>query len=386
MTVTRRLALVFPGFEPIPVAAHCARFIREAKKNAPVFDMEVVTSEPVFAREGISTAGFTAHASGEGWRTDTEIVLFGLGDLNDAYAERSSAARTLAGLAALADFVVTGTFFRFVRTSWRYGLFFLYPVVLLLVALLIGVLVARFLPGDWEFRSVFGLIAFTLALWLASAKMHFLLMMDDWACARDMARGGSPDINERIGLIEADIRRRIDTADVDEIVLAAHSFGAITAALALESALRHGQKPAATGLLTMGSSLLKVALHPAAAKVRDAVAAIVAGPVTWVDVQSLTDPINFYGSDPKKALGISAGKGPRIIRVRFRNQLSESTYRSIKHNFFRVHRQFVYASEKRTGYSFHAILCGPQPLSEIAANGGLADRWRAPKTSERPRP
>jgi hypothetical protein len=385
MTVTRRLALVFPGFEPIPVEAHCARFIREAKKNAPVFDMKIGTSEPAFARDGISTAGFTAHASGEGWQTDTEIVLYGLGDLNDAYAERGAVLRTLSGLAALADFVATGTFFRFVGTSWRYGLFFLYPIILLLAATLVGALVACSLPGDREFRWVAGLIAFVLALWLASAKMHFLLMMDDWACARDIARGGSSDIGERIGLIEADVRRRIETADADEILLAAHSFGAITAVLALESVLRHRRKPIETGLLTTGSSLLKVALHPAAEKLRNAVAAIVAGPVSWIDVQSLTDPINFYGSNPKKALCIGTGKDPRIIRVRFRNQLGERTYRSIKYNFFRVHRQFVYASEKRTGYSFHAILCGPQPLSEIAANGGLADHWPAPNAPERQR-
>jgi hypothetical protein len=385
MTVTRRLALVFPGFEPIPVEAHCARFIREAKKNAPVFDMKIGTSEPAFVRDGISTAGFTAHASGEGWQTDTEIVLYGLGDLNDAYAERGAVLRTLSGLAALADFVATGTFFRFVRTSWRYGLFFLYPVILLLAATLVGALVACSLPGDREFRWVAGLIAFVLALWLASAKMHFLLMMDDWACARDIARGGSSDIGERIGLIEADVRRRIETADADEILLAAHSFGAITAVLALESVLRHRRKPIETGLLTTGSSLLKVALHPAAEKLRNAVAAIVAGPVSWIDVQSLTDPINFYGSNPKKALCIGTGKDPRIIRVRFRNQLGERTYRSIKYNFFRVHRQFVYASEKRTGYSFPAILCGPQRLSEIAANGGLADHWPAPNAPERQR-
>jgi hypothetical protein len=375
MTVARRLALVFPGFEPIPVEAHCARFLREAKKNAPVFGMEIAASAPVFTGEKISTAALTVHASGADWRTDTEIVLYGLDDLNDAYAKRGGVLRTLGGLAALVDFVATGTFFRFVRTSWRYGLFFLYPVALFLAALAIGILAARFLPGNWEFRWVFGLIAFVLALWLASAKMHFLLMMDDWACARDIARGGRSDIGERIGHIAADIRRRIEAADADEIVLAAHSFGAITAILALASTLRHGKPAAETGLLTTGSSLLKVALHPAAERLRNAVAGILGSPVTWIDVQSLTDPINFYGSDPKKALGITAAKEPRIVHVRFRAQLGESTYRSIKYNFFRVHRQFVYASEKRTGYSFHAILCGPQRFAEIAANGGLADRW-----------
>lgn len=386
MTVARRLALVFPGFEPIPVEAHCARFIREAKKNAPVFDMEIAASEPDFARGNVSAAAFSVHAAGAGWHTDTQIVLYGLGDLNGAYARRGSVLRTLSGLAALADFVVTGTVFRFVATSWRYGLFFLYPVVLFLAALLIGILAACFLPGDWEFRSVSGLVVFILALWLASAKMHFLLMMDDWACARDIARGGRSGIGERIGHVAADVRQRIEAADADEILLAAHSFGAITSILALESVLRQGQPPAATGLLTTGSSLLKAALHPAATKLRKAVAAVLGSAVTWIDVQSLTDPINFYGSDPKQALGIAAGKGPRIVHVRFRSQLRESTYRSIKYNFFRVHRQFVYASEKRTGYSFHAILCGPQRFSEIAANGGLSDHPPVENAPERLRP
>ena len=386
MTVARRLALVFPGFEPIPVEAHCARFIREAKKNAPVFDMEIAASDPVFDRESVSTGAFTVNASGAGWRTDTQIVLYGLGDLNDVYAERGAVLRTVSGLVALADFVATGTFFRFVRTSWRYGLFFLYPAVLFLAALLIGVLVARYLPGDREFRWVSGLIAFVLALWLASAKMHFLLMMDDWACARDMARGGHAEIAERIDQVAADIDRRIASADADEILFAAHSFGALTAMLGLERVLGRVRKLPESGLLTTGSSLLKVALHPAARKLRKAVQAVVTSPVAWIDVQSLTDPINFYGSDPRKTLGIVEGTGPHIMRVRFRNQLTDRSYRAIKHNFFRVHRQFVYASEKRTHYSFHAILCGPQRLSEIAAAGGIATRWPTSAAAEARQP
>jgi aspartate aminotransferase-like enzyme len=116
------------------------------------------------------------------------------------------------------------------------------------------------------------------------------------------------------------------------------------------------------------------------------VEAVVTSPVDWIDVQSLTDPINFYGSDPRKALGIVAGTGPHIMRVRFRNQLTDRSYRAIKRNFFRVHRQFVYASEKRTHYSFHAILCGPQRLSEIAAAGGLAARWPASGVTEARQP
>ena len=43
--------------------------------------------------------------------------------------------RLLSGIVALLDFIVTGTFFRFVATSWRYALFFLYPIVLIAIIL-----------------------------------------------------------------------------------------------------------------------------------------------------------------------------------------------------------------------------------------------------------
>ncbi len=384
MSVARQLALVFPGFETMPVEAHCAQFIREAKKNAPVYGMEIAIGAPDFTRQDIGAGAFSVDASGEGWHTATDIVVYGLGDLNEAYSERGPLLRTLTGLAALLDFFFTGTFFKFVATSWRYGLFFLFPVVTFLAAALLALAAGHFLPGGWEFRWVAGVVVFLALLWFASARMHFLLMMDDWTCARDIARGSRPEISERIAGVAADIRSRIGAKNVEEVVLAAHSFGAITAVMALDSVQRSTGEMPQTGLLTVGSSLLKVALHPRAEKLRQAVAAVISGRIDWIDVQSLTDPINFYGSDPQNALGLHKGAGPHILHVRFRNQLSEKTYRAIKYNFFRVHRQFVYAVEKWSAYSFHAILCGPQPFADIAVSG--LKKWTKPSTAQPLRP
>ena len=96
----------------------------------------------------------------------------------------------------------------------------------------------------------------------------------------------------------------------------------------------------------------------------------------WLDVQSLTDILNFYGSEPAQA-----AHRPRPVpmqnttKVRFRNQLGEATYRAIKRDFFRVHRQFVFGVERRSHYSYHAILLGPEPFAAVARRGGLADDW-----------
>ena len=71
----------------------------------------------------------------------------------------------------------------------------------------------------------------------------------------------------------------------------------------LAEALDGQAAPARYGLMTVGSSLLKIALHPAAKRLRGAVATIVRAGGPWLDVQSLTDILNFYGSKPARASG-----------------------------------------------------------------------------------
>ena len=383
MPVSRRLALVFPGFEPLPVEAHCARFVREAKRTAGAYSMSLAIGDPVYSEAGLRVGAIAVDASGVGWQTRTEVIVYGLGDLNAAYAARNPVMRLLTGLGALIDFIVTGTFFRFVWTSWRYSLFFLYPLITLFGVLAIAVAVGLFLPAAAIVRSIGAALVLVGLLWLASTRMYFLLMMDDWAFARDMARERRPDVAERIGAVAADVERRLSAPDFEEVVLAAHSFGAITVMLAMASLLSRGCRLRGAGLLTVGSSLLKVALHPAAARLRQAVAIIAKNPITWVDCQSLTDPMNFYGSKPLHTLGLSEGREARTIHVRFRTQLMPETYRAIKHDFFRVHRQFVYGVEKRSPYSFHAILCGPEPFAAFAERGKLAETWPPACTMEK---
>lgn len=385
MAVSSRLVLMFPGFEPMPVEAHCRRFVREALKTAPVYGMTVepspATTEPQSAT-GISCGSFTVAASGEGWTTRTELVVYGLGDLSAEYAARRSVRRALDGLLAVADFIASGTFFRYVSISWRYGLFFIFPLLVLIGAALaawIGYLLGSALVtgapaiAGWVAAAV----AFLAVFVYAARRLHFLLVMDDWVFARDLARGARAGPGRRLALLSADIRRRIDQSAAQEVVFAAHSFGAVAAVMMLADTLGSETAPGRYGLMTVGSSLLKIALHPAAKGLRAAVETVVAADGPWLDVQSLTDILNFYGSKPALLLTGRAGPAQNTTRVRFRHQLGADTYAAIKRDFFRVHRQFVFGVERRSHYSYHAILCGPEPFSEVARRGGLSEDWSA---------
>lgn len=378
MTIVKRLVILLPGFEHMPVEAHHRRFVREAGKTAPVYDMTVSEPSPLSVsavEDGVAMGRFSLHAKGDDWAAHTDFVLYGLGDITLFYASRNPVVRLLSGLLALLDFIVSGTFFRFIMTSWRYALFFVYPLLVLAAIVItsigMGYLVDDAFPNSPFVLAGTSLLAGICLLWFSAAKLHLLLLMDDWTFARDMARGKRSDVMTKMEKVVGHAASLISEAPSDtEVIIAAHSLGAICALPIIDEAVKRN-KSRRYGLLTVGSSLLKVALHPAASRLRDCVANVAQSNTTWIDAQSLTDPMNFYKSDPIRDLDIAKGKSPVLMQVRFRHQLCDETYKAIRRDFFRVHRQFVFGVDKRTHYSWHAILCGPQRFADIAARGGL---------------
>ena len=221
VTVGSRLVLMFPGFEPLPAEAHCRRFVREAAKTAPLYGMTLspsaVTAEPRSA-SAIGTGSFSVKAAGDGWATDTEIVIYELSELNEDYAARNPLSRFVFGLVALADFIVTGTFFRYLQTGWRYAFFFIFPLLVVIGAVLAAwlghVVGAAVLPASPALAGwVLAVAAGLLVLYAAQRRWHFLLVMDDWAVARDLARGSNPAIAARFALLSADVVRRAQACE-----------------------------------------------------------------------------------------------------------------------------------------------------------------------------
>lgn len=102
-------------------------------------------------------------------------------------------------------------------------------------------------------------------------------MLSDWVFARDMMRERRPAIAGRAAAFAREIAAGMAEGDVDEVVVVAHSLGAVwmlqAVALALTQVpgLARGAIP--LGLAGVGSSTLKIALHPAAGWLRKSVEA-----------------------------------------------------------------------------------------------------------------
>ena len=249
MTISRRLVLFFPGFEPLDGAAHYRRFVRGAEMTAKVWE-QTIELGPL--SEGEELPSFEI----ESGPTKTRFVICDLSPVMTEISSRSTVLRLARGLFALMSFILNGTFFSYVRTSWRYGAFFLYPLLMLGAMIGVSVLVGR-IAG-----TLTGLAEFVFLFVLACRYAHFLLMMDLWHYARVLALGDSSKLQRTTELLQRSQTCVLDDVARDppeEVILAGHSIGA---ALAVELADMLGKHKIASPvhLLTLGSGFLQVAL------------------------------------------------------------------------------------------------------------------------------
>lgn len=369
MRKIRRLVFLFAGFETHAAEEQRARFAHGAEKTGPLWNSKFAVGALRPGEHGCHE--FQVSASGAGWGAETDIVICDWSDLLVKVQNQNPVWRFASGVWALSSFALNRTLYRYVRTSWRYGLFFLYPCFLMFIAL--SPLMLVFAGGGMAAAGV--LLSAGLAL-LFIKKFHLMTMLDNWSFTRSAALERNPGIEAKLALFKSTIQSRVDAFHAEaadgEVLIAAHSLGAHFAVKALGGALG-GMKQGrpAPGLLLAGSSLLKIALHPKAARLREAAVGIARSDAQWLDAQSQTDLLNFYRTDPVRVLGLPAKRQPMLMFVRFRAMLTPETYSRIKMNWLRVHRQFVLAAERRTNYSWHMMLAGPVRFAEILEHRGL---------------
>ena len=376
--VRKRCFVQMTGYEPVGPEHQHRRFIREMARFQKTWNVEGRVSPPLLADNG-AVASWTIETGGPNWRVTTDFHQFRWDDFIIADAAESDWLRFPLGLAALMEFVLTGTVIRYFLVAWRYGGFFLYPLVFNLGMgwLAIGMTrmaVGHFgLPYPLLLAPLLWLVIFIALRWTFGRIVHIRYALDDWYFARDLAHRARPGVEARLDLLARELVRIVRDSDADEIVFDGHSLGAplsiavVDRALALDPQLGGRGRP--LHLVSSGSSLLKVALHPAAGWLREAAGREGNAPsIYWVEYQALVDVINVYKVDPVVALGMAATGKPIVRIIRIRLMVEEHTYRRFRLNFLRIHRQAVMGNERRYFYDYYMLCCGPIGLVERVAD------------------
>ena len=325
---------------------------------------------------------------GSDWQTATDYEFLRLEDSIRFDLDRSTARQLLCGLRWLIGDLLSGALFRIFWASWRFGLHLLHFQVLLLawVALpaMIAVLVGGAVIGYLGFVSLGVLaalvaaFAFVLILRPIAEKSGVVQISNCWAVLRKFARGGPTWIDHRI---EIGARRVLAVAranESDELAVVGHSSGGVVAAAIMDRALELDPDLGRNGirlvLLTLGSVMPAVALHPAAARMRDIVRRLAVAPaLTWVDCQSRKDVMCFANFDPVDGVGVEAGKqrrNPLIWRIRFRDMIAPEKYSRFSWNHLRVHYQYILAGDQPAPYDYVLLVGGPMPIADWPKRGG----------------
>jgi len=390
--VRKRCFVQMTGYEPVGPEHQHRRFIREMARFHKAWNVQGKASPPLLSADG-AVASWTVENDGPDWRVSTDFHWFRWDDFVRADGARGDWLRFPLGIAALMEFILSGTVVKYFIVAWRYGGFFLFPLLYLVGMAWLSIGLTRFavgrlaLPYPLLSAPLLWLALFVALRWTFGRMVHIGYALDDWYFARDFVHRARPQLDIRLDRLAHELVRLVRVTDADEIVVHGHSLGAPLSLLVVDRALQLDPQLGARGkplhLVSTGSSLLKVALHPAAGWLREAVGRLANAPaIHWVEYQALVDVINVYKVDPVVAVGLPATGKPVVKIIRIRMMVQEHTYRRFHLNFLRIHRQAVMGNERRYFYDYYMLCCGPLPLAEwvdnpdravatFAADGGL---------------
>ncbi|MDB5632359.1 MAG: hypothetical protein JWR49_1214 [Tardiphaga sp.] len=387
--IARRHVFHIGGYDPILPDTQLARFRRSLSSFQKTWN--VSASAPGPAGSNQVSSSWQAETSGPNWTTKTSYEMLRWDDLILQDHARGMLSRLGASMVTLGDWIVTGTLFRFMRSSWKYAGFFLFPYLWVTAFALLGAGVGFVLT--W-LTGLHGASAFIVGAVVAVAIFAGLLhwfgwrrpinhVFDDWIFSRQFVYGQRPLMDARVDEFAKAIVARAKLADVEEIVIVGHCLGAalvmesVARALKLDPDLtRHGPTIC---VLTVGATIPKFALHPAGKSVRAATQAVAnETSIRWAEYHARDDAISFYRFDPVtlKRVGRDRGDGrPNIRRVQMHTMMSPESFKRHRFNFMRMHYQMVMGNDQRSQYDYCMVICGPLPFDEINAPAGGVGRF-----------
>lgn len=372
--VRRRAVFFIGGYDPKTPKAFFGRLNREIKRFETLWGVRSDVSDVNISPDcEIGSVLIKTVPADDDWDTETDFNFLVLDRIVLADFDRPLPVRLAKYLVAFGDFVVTGTAFRFFAKAWRFGLYFLYPFLVLALFAAAGYAVARW-TVQWlgAVSWLLGLVVFSAALAVLGKRWSTNHLMDLWSFSLNFIRGRRQDAESLMQRFAAGIVERITAKHYDEVILIGHSTGGMlmldVAARCLAIDPEFSSRAPKVTVLTLGSTALKAGYHPAGGHFREGVQRLVDdGKIDWVEIQCLTDAINFYKTDPVAEMGLKREPQrpfPVTKTVRMKEMLQPEIYKRVKRNLFRVHYQYVFGNTKPYWYDFFQICCGPISLRD----------------------
>jgi hypothetical protein len=379
--VRRRLVIYVQGYDPRGLAEYYRMFRREYRRSCELYGLTGTVGRAENDPERFVTTWDTV-TCGDGWQVETRYQFLRWEDIIRRDFARPVWWKIVHMYRAMARALINGVMLRFLRAHWRFGLFILYPMVLMTLWLLLGVVgglsVAKLAAALGAPALVAGLVgagagfgAFAAALRLTERQTYLLYLCDDCVSTYQFAHRQRPDWEDRMETFSGYVVDAVRGSDADEVVIVGHSSGSFLAVDVLDRALARdpalGRHRPRVALLTIGANFPIVGFHAKAQWFRDRLRRLALAPdIDWVDYQSRHDIMNFWPFDPVAGHGIDPGaarRNPTVVAISFRDLWVPENFGRRRWRFFRAHFQLLLANEQLGApYDYYLICCGPFDL------------------------
>lgn len=384
--VRRRTVFYIGGFDPKGAAHYHALYKDEAAKQAEVSGLTIDVGKRQKSAHGNAFWQLDAPGPDGGVRSRYEVMRWD--DIVRQNWPRNQARLVWDMLTTTTLNLRTGALWHMFKLSWPPVVALVAPVALLLAVMLGAPLLAwgmfaalQGIGALWAGAAAAATLA--VALWVGlklQQKYSMLWMMRSYAFTAQQAQGQVPVLDDRLAEHARTLLKVVSTGDQDEVLVVAHSSGSIMAAIVLAKALQtdptlgRGANPTTTvSLLTLGQWIPLLGCLPQASGFRaDLERLACAEGVDWIDFGAPPDGCCFALVDPIAACGVVPAvphlDRPKLLSPRFADMFGASAYAALRRDRFRIHFQYLMASERAVPYDFFAITAGHQTLAQRFAS------------------
>lgn len=384
--VRRRLVFFIEGYEPQGASGFYRMFRREWDRFCATWPVQSELSDCKIESDDI--ASWIIDTAGLNWQVTTRYEFLRLENLIRANLAQPFWQQLTRTARWMIDDIVSGALLRVFRASWRMGVLLIYSQILLLMW------IAAALVGGWyaadATSSPDGPAVLTILLAVVFAAGCFALLRplangmfvnqlnNCWPYLREFARGKPTGFDRSLDILADRIVAAARAREADEILVIGHSAGAMLALTTVAKALERdpdvGRQGMPISVVTVGSIMPALAMHPAAEALRGTVAKMATErSVLWLDCQSREDFMNFWAFDPVVGIGVDAGErrcNPQTWQVPIRKMIAPEVFAKVRFNYWRMHYQYIMSNDRRAPYDYYMFLCGPAPFADWAAQDG----------------
>jgi hypothetical protein len=379
--IRRRHLIYVSGYDPRGAQSFFDLLRRTCERFAKLWPIEATLH--AIDMEADDIARWQLEVRGADWQVATRYDFLRMERFIRADMAQPTPRPLWRGLFWFADDLISGAQLRIARAAWRFALHLLCFQLLLLawtaaaaaVAFAAGrILAALGLPltGSVSIALAAG-VATVFALRPLAERWRVVQIASSWWTFRRYGRGRTTWIDQVVERGAQHLVSAARTGESEEIALVGHSAGGTIACSIMARALdldpELGKRGSRVVLLTLGSVMPAIALHPAAQRMRAIVARLAAASeIVWVDCQSRKDVMCFVDFDPVTGVGVpepdTERRNPLLWRISFKDVIAPEKYDAFSWNHFRIHYQYIMAGDRPAPYDYILLVGGPLPIGE----------------------